>query len=114
MNDKRQCERYSCNGSGDLITQNNGRVWGHLGDISTRGFYLSTFGPWPVNTDVRFKIEVEGTQICGTGIVATSHPGVGMAVVFKDMTDDAQHALSMVVHELQGSSERPVGMGLRV
>ncbi len=114
MSNKRQCERYSCNGSGDLLTDNNARVWGHLGDISLRGFYLSTFGPWPVNTDLRFKLEVEGTEICGTGMVVTSHPGVGMAVVFKEMTEDARHALSAVVHELQGSGEHAVGIGLRV
>ncbi len=114
MSNQRKFERYSCNGSGDLLSGSTGRLWGHLGDISMGGFYLSTFGPWPVNTDVRFKIEVEGVQITGTGVVATSHPGVGMAVAFTELQGGAEDVLTGVVHELQSSSGQSLGAGLRV
>jgi hypothetical protein len=91
-----------------------GRCWGHLGDISLGGFYVSTFGPWALNTEVRFKIEVEGKEICGTGVIATSHPGVGMAVVIKEISEECRQTLDEVVASLEKASEGPTGIGLRV
>ncbi len=114
MTSKRKFDRYNCDGSADLSNSTNGRVWGQLGDISMAGFYVSTFGPLPVNTEVRFKIEVEGEVICGAGMVATSHPGVGMAVVFNDLSWDYQQSLSRVIRELAQCGGSPAGVGLRI
>lgn len=114
MTGKRKHERYICNGSADLTNEANGRVWGHLGDISLAGFYLSTFGPWPINTEVRFKVEVAGEVICGAGTVVTSHPGVGMAVVFEDLSSQYQQTLQWVIRELAQVSGAPAGIGLRI
>jgi hypothetical protein len=114
MTCQRKYDRYNCQGSADLTDGTNVRVWGHLGDICRGGFYVSTFGPLPVHTEVRFKVEVEGAEICGVGTVATSHPGVGMAVVFQELSPQYQEMLDEVIHELAGSASSAVTVGLRV
>jgi hypothetical protein len=103
MDSKRKTIRFSCNGSADLTDAAHGRCWGHLGDISLGGFYVSTFGPWPVNTEVRFKLSAEGQEISGVGVVATSHPGVGMAVHYRELSSDQQKVLEQVVATLESS-----------
>lgn len=114
MTCKRKFDRYNCAGSADLTNNPNGRVWGQVGDISLGGFYVSTFGPLPINTEVRFKIEVEGEVLCGAGMVVTSHPGVGMAVVFNDLTWQYQQTLQRVVQDLAQCSGTTAGIGLRI
>ena len=114
MDSTRKHLRFNCSGSADLTDGANGRCWGHLGDISKGGFYVSTFGPWALNTEVRFKLEVEGKEICGLGVVATSHPGVGMAVVIHELSDSYRQTLEEVVSNLEKAEEGPSGIGLRV
>jgi hypothetical protein len=114
MDSTRKHLRFNCHGSADLNDGANGRCWGHLGDISLGGFYVSTFGPWPINTEVRFKLEAEGKEICGVGIVATSHPGVGMAVVIQELSADHQERLTQVIDALESTGDGAAGVGLRV
>ncbi|HEY3930118.1 MAG TPA: PilZ domain-containing protein [Candidatus Koribacter sp.] len=114
MTCKREHSRYNCRGSADLSNGTNCRVWGELGDISLAGFYVSTYGPLPISTEVRFKIEVEGEVICGAGEVATSHPGVGMAVIFHDLSSQYRQTLQWVIRELSQCNGSPAGIGLRI
>jgi hypothetical protein len=113
MESTRKHLRYPCNGSADLTDGANARCWGHLGDISLGGFYVSTFNPWPIDTEVRFKIESEGKEICGVGRVATSHPGVGMAISYEELSSDSQKVLEELVGTLEHSSGSS-GIGLEV
>jgi len=114
MESTRKYVRYPVSGSADLIDRSSGRCWGHLGDISLGGFYVSTFAPWPINTDVRFKLDINDHTIYGVGLVATSHPGVGMAVVYREMESDDRHELEQVIEMLEHAGTEAVGVGLRV
>ena len=114
MEHKRKHPRFTCNGSADLTSAASGRVWGHLGDICLGGFYLSTFGPWPVHTEVHFKAEVEGREISGTGVVTTCHPGVGMAIVFGELSPENQQVLEEVIANLQLSASGESNVGLQL
>jgi hypothetical protein len=116
METTRKHLRFNCNGSADLTDGANGRVWGPLGDLSLGGFYLSTFGPWPVDTEVCFKLVIDGKEICGTGKVATSHPGVGMAIAYKEVPPEYRSSLEEVVHGLEVSAppEDEKSFGLKV
>lgn len=116
MDTKRKHLRFNCNGSADLTDGAHGRVWGHLGDISLGGFYVSTFSPWAVNTEVCFKITVDEKEICGTGIVATSHPGVGMAVEYRDVSPTAAARLNDVLRMLESTAvpDNQQSVGIRV
>jgi hypothetical protein len=114
MDSNRKHLRYSCNGSADLTDGSHARCWGHLGDISLGGFYVSTFGPWPIDTEVRFKLSVEGKEICGIGVVATSHPGVGMAVLFQELAAEYQKTLEEIIGALQKTGDDQSSIGLRV
>lgn len=113
MDSTRKYLRYVCNGSADLTDAANARCWGHLGDISLGGFYVSTFGPWAIDTEVRFKIESEGKEICGVGKVVTSHPGVGMAIAYEQLSADSQKTLEELVAALKDAGG-PSSVGLEV
>lgn len=103
MDSKRKTIRFTCEGSADLKDAAQRRCWGHLGDISLGGFYVSTFGPWPVDTQVTFTVSAEGQEIRGVGVVATSHPGVGMAIHFTELSSDQQKTLEQVVAGLESA-----------
>ncbi len=113
MDSKRKNLRFPCSGSADLTNGANGRLWGELGDISMGGFYVNNFAPWPLNTEVRFKLEAEGQEISGVGIVSTSHPGVGMAVSFQELSKDYKETLQQVIEKLEsGAGESGLGVGV--
>ncbi len=114
MDSKRKHLRFTCDGSADLTDGKKGRIWGQLGDISLGGFYVSTYTPWAVDTEVRFKVEVDGKEINGVGVVSTSHPGVGMAVNFQELSKDHQATLDQVVEKLSSTSpgESETGVGV--
>ncbi len=114
MESTRKFVRYAVAGTADLIDRNKGRCFGQLGDISLGGFYVSTATPWPLNADVRFKLEVKDFTLFGTGVVATSHPGVGMAVVYREMEDDDREVLEHIIAVLEHTGAEAIGMGLRV
>jgi len=116
METTRKHLRFICNGSADLTDGANGRVWGHLGDVSLGGFYLSTFGPWAVGTEVCFKLMIDNKEICGTGIVATSHPGVGMAIAYKEVPPEYKAKLQDVIRGLESSTppEDEKSLGIKV
>jgi hypothetical protein len=114
MDSKRKYSRFNCDGSADVSTEEKERVWGHVTDISLGGFYISTFGPMEVSTEVRFRVEVNGKQICGLGSVTTSHPGVGMAVAYEELSRDHAETLLDVVSGLERTNISAGTIGLRV
>jgi hypothetical protein len=106
MKSTRKYARYNCSGAADLVDDTaNTRCWGEIGDISMGGFYMSTFGPWPIATQVRFKLDIAEKQIFGSGVVATSHPGVGMAVMYRDLGEEDKAALEIVIARLESGPE---------
>jgi hypothetical protein len=114
MDSNRHHLRFTCDGSADVTADGNGRCWGHLTDISLGGFYVSTFGPMPVETEVRFRLEVAGKQISGVGSVATSHPGVGMAVLYKELPADYQKTLEEVIENLEQAGAGTNGISISI
>jgi hypothetical protein len=62
---------------------------------------MSTFGPWPVGKQVLVQLQSEEMVVGGTGVVVTSHPGVGMAVLFEDLSSENQEILKALVHTLE-------------
>lgn len=114
MDSKRKHIRFTCNGSADLTDGASGRLWGQLGDISSGGFYINVFAPWPVNTEVRFKLEVDGQEMSGVGVVSTSHPGVGMAVSFQELSSNYQETLRQLIEKLEQSGAGESGIGTSV
>jgi hypothetical protein len=114
MESTRKFPRYNCSGSADLLDSENHRCWGQVADISVAGFYVSTYGPLPINTEVSFEVEVEGHKLHGKGKVVTSHPGVGMAVVFHDFDPTYKHALDEAIKALASSGEQDGCPGLQI
>lgn len=111
MNSTRKHVRYNCEGSADLIANGHRRCWGTLGDISLGGFYVSNFDPLPISTAIIFKLQFGGSEVCGTGTVVTSHPGVGMGIMYQDLTTEHQHRLQSAINVLAGTSN-PRGLGM--
>lgn len=105
----RRYTRYACTGSAELNDGGTGRIWGEIVDLSSAAFYMSTFGPWPVGKQVNLQLQSEEMVIDGTGVVVTSHPGVGMAVLFSDLSSDSQAVLQELVHTLAGKNATDEG-----
>jgi hypothetical protein len=114
MDSKRKYSRFNCDGSADVSTEEKERVWGHVSDISLGGFYVSTFGPMAIATEVRFRVEVNGKQVCGVGSVATSHPGVGMGVAYEEVSNNHRQTLLDVISHLERSDSNTESIGLHV
>ncbi|HEY3928894.1 MAG TPA: PilZ domain-containing protein [Candidatus Koribacter sp.] len=106
MESTRKHPRFQCNGTADLSDGAKGRLWGQVGDVCLGGFYLSTAGPWAVNTEVSFKLDFEGREIQGAGQVRTSHPGVGMAVAITELSPEARTQLEQIVQALEAEGEK--------
>ncbi len=103
MESTRKHLRFPCSGSADVLEGARNRVWGQLGDISRGGFYVSTFGPLPVESTVQFTLDFEGEKVKGNGKVATSHPGVGMAVAIQELPQDEEAHLLAILQRLETS-----------
>src|SRR5512141_296047 len=98
MEERRHAERYPCEGSVELQQGDiHNRLWGHLGDISRMGFYVSSFGTWPVHAEARFKLQVGDLEVAGVAVVAASYPGVGMGLSFVELSPDEQAKLDRIL-----------------
>ncbi len=105
MEERRHAVRYPCDGSVELQQgDEKSRLWGHLGDISTIGFYMSTFATWAVHTQARFKIEVGNIEIQGIAAVATAYPGVGMGCSFVEIFPEFKPKLEAIIESLKSAS----------
>jgi hypothetical protein len=111
---KHKYERFDCHGAAQLTDGGSRNAWGHVRDICLAGFYVFTVGPWPINTEVQFKLEIDGTVICGAGVVATRNPGTGMSIAFLDLAPGYQEKLDTLVHGLAHDAAAPAGVGLRI
>ncbi len=111
---KRKLERYRCRGYAELHGTGGRNLWGQLGDICSAGFYVSTLGPWPINTEVNFRVQVDDTTVTGVGVVGSTNPGVGMTIIFREMPKDDEMALDKLIERLAKASDAPLTITLRV
>jgi hypothetical protein len=76
----------------DVHTGEHNRV--RTSDLSTRGCYIETLNPLPLDASVRLQIQKENETVEFQAKVVSSHLGSGMGLVFEAMTPQQRAILA--------------------
>lgn len=100
----RMYERFPCAGGVEVRTSEKAEVgtWTVLDDICLGGCYVNTPSPLAVDARPALLVRVGNVEIRTWAAVTTSHPGVGMALEFTDMSAADQRRLDALVKGLAG------------
>jgi hypothetical protein len=103
---RRVHKRVSCTGP-VVVTPESGAapMRAMLSDISVSGCYVETQSPLSVHSRIHLAITIDGKEIHASGIVRTTHPGVGMGLSFTTLGLHDRDELSMIIAKL--SHEAP-------
>ena len=109
QNCRRATVRYKCTGTVEIRTPDSSRIymWARLSDVSRGGIYVETLSPLDAETPVQITICVGRSQVHSRAVVRTSHPQVGMAIQFTEMTDEDRVQLDSLLGELESSHDTP-------
>ena len=82
------------------------RVVTRISELSSRGCYVDTVNPFPVDTELTFRIRY-GCSTCEfPGKVIYMHAGFGMGVVFGEMNSGQAATLDVWLDELARKSDQ--------
>ncbi len=102
--DQRVTERYPC-GGGVSIWQAGAKHFlrGTVVDLSLGGCYVEMMTPLKVQDLVVLTLNINGTEVRMAAEVRTSHPGMGMGLKFKDLTETDRTRVRDLVFKLGDS-----------
>jgi len=83
---RRRYPRFRCSGGVTAHAPNN-RIWGTLSVIGLGGCYIDTAAPFRVSTRIDLLIGAHGIELRIQGEVRCSHPGVGMGIMFTELSE---------------------------
>lgn len=99
--ERRRHSRYLCSGLASVWSEEADQPFRTpITDISLGGCYFESLFPLPAGLSVRFKLNIEGVTIQGTGEVRTSDRGVGMGIQFVELSDIDRNQLKAVIERL--------------
>jgi hypothetical protein len=103
--ERRNAARYKCRGSAEIfIPSVSFPTRGQIDDISLSGVYVQTTAPLLVGNDIKLNLAVHGFMLQAEAQVRTSHPGVGMGLMFTNMTPENRQVLGSIINRLSGST----------
>lgn len=76
------------------------RLPARTSELGLNGCYIDTLEPFPVGTSVRMRIFKDREVFESAGRVLYSHPGIGMGILFVDLTLDQRPVLERWVVDL--------------
>lgn len=101
--ERRNAPRFKCRGSADIFVPNiSFPTRGQIDDISLSGVYIQTTAPLPVGNAVSLQLAMQGFTFKGDADVRTSHPGVGMGLMFTGMDTENRMILGAIINRLSG------------
>ncbi len=101
--ERRTAPRYKSRGSADIFVPNvSFPTRGQIDDISLSGVYIQTNAPLLVGSKVKLNLTIQGCALQAEAEVRTSHPGVGMGLMFTNMNTDNRLILGNLVNRLGG------------
>lgn len=101
--ERRTASRYKCRGSADIFVPNvSFPTRGQIDDISLSGVYIQTTAPLLVGSKVNLSLAIQGSVLQAEAEVRTSHPGVGMGLMFTNITSENRIILGRIVNRLMG------------
>jgi PilZ domain len=102
--ERRNSSRFKCRGSAEIFVPSvSFPTRGQIDDISLSGVYIQATAPLPVGNDVKLSLAIQGTIIQAEAQVRTSHPGVGMGLMFTNLTPENNQILAGIIRRLGGA-----------
>jgi hypothetical protein len=99
--ERRNAPRFKCRGSADIFVPNiSFPIRGQLDDISLSGVYIQTTAPLAAGSAVTLQLAIHGFTFKGDAEVRTSHPGVGMGMMFTGMDTENRMILGAIMSKL--------------
>jgi hypothetical protein len=98
--ERRRSLRYPFFAAAELTEPTSGaRLMASTSDLGSNGCYLDTINPLPQGTVIRIQITYQGQVFVAGGVVAHSHPNMGMGVKFIALESGCSVLLETWLHE---------------
>jgi hypothetical protein len=98
--ERRGSPRYPFFASAEVTELTSGaRLKASTSDIGSNGCYLDTINPLPPGTIISIQITYQGKVFEAGGVVAHSHPNMGMGVKFIALESGCSDLLGTWLHE---------------
>jgi hypothetical protein len=98
--DRRASPRYPFFAAAALTESTSGaRMEAHTSDLGSNGCYLDTINPLQPGTVISIQIIYQGQVFAAGGVVAHSHPNMGMGVKFIALESGCSVLLGAWLHE---------------
>jgi len=100
----RTTPRFSFIAEAEVILLDGTRVVARISELSSRGCYVDTVNPFPIGTELRFRIRY-GCSTCELpGKIIYTHSGFGMGVLFGEIAVEHRVTLDAWLDELARKS----------
>ncbi len=106
--ERRSFHRRRCAGIAQIKQSGvNFPIWARVSDVSFGGCYVELVFTIPRETKITLDLKVNQRTFEASGIVVTSHPGVGIGVKFTEMSPEHETVLGELMAELFNSRRHP-------
>jgi hypothetical protein len=104
--ERRAAPRFACHGSISFRSEQEGfnTVAAAVTDLSRSGCYVELLSTLPVGTMLSFTLHLDEFTLSGAARVATSHPGVGMGLMFCDLGEGDRSIVRQLLRQLSGAA----------
>jgi hypothetical protein len=100
LSERRRSPRYPFFATAELTESASGaRLEASTSDLGSNGCYLDTINPPPQGTVISIQITYQGQVFAAGGVVAHSHPKMGMGVEFIALESGCSVLLDTWLHE---------------
>ncbi len=104
--ERRAINRYPFTAAAEVIDSRTGsQISARTADMGLGGCYLDTMNPFPEGTLVQLRIHIGNSVFETSARVAYVHAGLGMGLVFTDLTLEKVSQLDSPLSEIGGQKE---------
>lgn len=103
--ERRKNKRFAVSASAELLeSQTSTRLNGRVSDLGVGGCYIDTVSPLPVGASLLIKLVSGNHSVAAKAAVIYAQVGMGMGLVFTEISADHKERLSAWLRELDGES----------
>ncbi len=100
LDERRRDRRLACDGAAEIRQGTAAPLWGRVVDVSGSGCYVEMPHPLPLHADVSLALNILNTEFRSEAKVRTSHPFVGMGLIFTKVAIDDRRKLGEILMTL--------------
>lgn len=105
--DRRKSVRFAVSATADMLElRTHTRLSGRASDLGAGGCYVDTVTPFPVGTSLMLNLTSENHSVHAKANVVYARMGMGMGLVFAEMTTKQKENLSGWLRELGAESPK--------